>query len=356
MGSTTQPILQAQDLSIGYKLNSKRLRKVAGPLQLEMHPGQLICLLGPNGAGKSTLIRTLSGLQPMLEGRVVIAGESISRLKPAAMARKLSMVLTDNVRSGNLDVYSLVALGRYPYTGWLGTLSAADKKIIHWAIEATNTEAFIHRKMDQLSDGESQKVMLARALAQDTPLVILDEPTAHLDLPNRVQLLRLLHQLAKQTNKAILISTHELDMALQVGDQVWLLAQGGQLTTGVPEDLVLNGSFEAAFDKAGFNFDKETGTFNIHQGAGQKVNLVGHGAAAFWTRRALQREGYIVATDTAEAVCTIKITEQNNGCLWVSTQEGSYQEHPTIAALLSSLRAAADTPSIHREQTEKDKA
>jgi iron complex transport system ATP-binding protein len=334
------PILQTQDLHIGYQPGSKKVKPVAGPLQLNIYPGQLICLLGPNGAGKSTLIRTLAGLQPMLGGRVEIDGTSIAELKPAEMARKLSMVLTDRVRTDNLNAYTLVALGRYPYTGWLGTLSTEDKKKIRWAIEATQTQGFLHRKINQLSDGEGQKVMLARALAQDTPLIILDEPTAHLDLPTRVELMRLLHQLARQTKKAILLSTHELDLALQAGDQVWLLDANGRLTQGVPEDLVLNGSFETAFDKAGFHFDKATGTFNIHQGRGQKINLFGDGALAFWTRRALQREGYAICDD-GQAEKAIEIWAQDEAVRWRVKLDGHYQEHHTIAALLSFLRAQA---------------
>ncbi len=336
--SMRPPILQTQALCIGYRPHTRQEKTVAGPLELNILPGQLICLLGPNGAGKSTLLRTLAGLQPVLGGRVKIDGTSIALLEPAQMARKLSMVLTDRVRTGNLDVYSLIALGRYPYTGWLGTLSPTDKKIISWAITATQTQSFVHRKMDQLSDGESQKVMLARALAQDTPLIIMDEPTAHLDLPNRIELMRLLHHLARQTNKAILLSTHELDLALQAGDQIWLLYADGQLNQGVPEDLVLNGSFEKAFDKAGFSFDKTTGTFNIHQGEGTKVYIKGDGALAFWTRRALQREGYSIAEES-QAEVIITIGGQDKAIIWGVAQDNHDQEYTSIAALLAGLSA-----------------
>ena len=340
MDSATAPILQAQDLHIGYRPGAGKVVTVAGPLQLRICPGQLICLLGPNGAGKSTLIRTLAGLQPLLGGRVALNGTSIAAMKPAEMARKLSLVLTDPVRTSDLNVYSLVALGRYPYTGWLGRLSAADKQIIRWALEATHTGGFVDRKISQLSDGESQRVMLARALAQDTPLIILDEPTAHLDLPTRVELMRLLHQLARQTNKAILLSTHELDLALQAGDQAWLLHAGGRLRQGVPEDLVLNGSFEAAFDKAGFHFDKATGTFNIHQGQGPRIHLAGDGAAAFWTRRALQREGYAIGGE-GQAEKAVEIHARGKALRWVSKLDGHCREHQSIADLLACLRAQA---------------
>lgn len=179
--------------------------------------------------------------------------------------------------------------------------------------------------------------MLARALAQDTPLIILDEPTAHLDLPNRISLMRQLHRLARQTNKGILLSTHELDLALQAADQVWLLQENGTLTSGVPEDLVLEGTFEAAFDKEGFQFDKATGTFTIHQGAGQNINLLGEGAPAFWTRRALQREGFAVVHDRPDA-CTVELREQDGRWRWRTRTGGIAEEHNTIFSLLQALR------------------
>ena len=227
-------LLQTKGLQAGYRSGSQKTVTIGGPLDLEIRAGQLVCLLGPNGAGKSTLLRTLAGLQPPLEGSVEIEGIAAGRLTPNQRAKKVSLVLTDRVAGNNLTVYSIIALGRYPYSGWLGNLSEADQAAIHWAIEATGIEAFIHREAHTLSDGESQKVMLARALAQDTPILMLDEPTAHLDLPSRIQLMQLLHRLAGQTRKAILLSTHELDLALQVADEVWLLQSGGQLHRGRP--------------------------------------------------------------------------------------------------------------------------
>jgi iron complex transport system ATP-binding protein len=336
--SSTSPLLKARDLKIGYYPGGKQEKVVAGPLELEIYPGQLICLLGPNGAGKSTLIRTLAGLQPLLSGNIEIENSPVQQLKPADMAKKISMVLTDRVPSGNLNVYSLIALGRYPHTGWLGNLRQADKQVIQWAMEATHTAVFAERKISELSDGERQKVMLARALAQDTRLIILDEPTAHLDIANRVEMMRLLHQLARQTNKAILLSTHELDLALQAADQVWLMRPDGQIDTGAPEDLVLDGRFEAAFNREGFNFDKSTGTFRIHAGHGQKINLVGHGAPAFWTRRALQREGYAICKENSGDI-TIAVYAQGSTCYWI-IQEGENQKNClSIAELISALKA-----------------
>lgn len=335
------PLLQTMNLAVGYASGSKKTTTIAGPLAVEIHPGQLICLLGPNGSGKSTLLRTLAGLQHALEGTIEIAGTVSGKLKPAQLAKKISLVLTDSVRGSNLTVYSLVALGRYPYSSWLGILDDADRAIIAWAIEATRVESFLNRKVATLSDGESQKVMLARALAQDTPLMMLDEPTAHLDLPSRIQLMRLLHQLAKETNKGILISTHELDLALQVADEVWLLQAGGKFNKGVPEDLVLNGTFETAFDKEGILFDKTTGNFNIHQGNGKNITLTGEGASAFWTKRALQRQGFTVTAHQPTAH-TIRILEESGRTSWILEHKSHTQKHETIGGLLNALKGKGE--------------
>src|SRR5258708_35634896 len=257
------PLLQTRHLQTGYQSGGKRTITTRGPLALEVRAGQLICLLGPNGAGKSTLLKTLAGLHSPLEGSVESDGIDVRLLTPIQRARTVSLVLTDRISTHQLTVYSLVALGRYPYSGWLGGLSETDKKAIEWAIEAAGIQAFRERKIFTLSDGENQKVMLARALAQDTPILMLDEPTAHLDLPSRIQLMQLLHRLARQTRKGILLSTHELDLALQVAGEGWLLQSGGQLHRGTPEDLGLNGVFEAAFVKEGIAFDKEAGTLVV---------------------------------------------------------------------------------------------
>ena len=342
----TAPILQTRQLSTGYKTGRKSFKVLSEELNLRMYPGELICLLGPNGSGKSTLIRSLSGLQPVLKGTVEIEGKSIQELRPAELAKKLSMVLTKRVKAGNLNAYALVALGRHSYTGWLGNLSREDKEKTEQAMLATDTIDFANRKVHELSDGECQKVMLARALAQDTPLIILDEPTAHLDLPNRVELMQLLHQLARQMNKAILLSSHDLDLALQAADQVWLLQQDGQLQTGTPEDLVLQGIFETAFSRGGFQFDKDTGTFNLHKGHGENIALTGSGAAAFWTRRALQREGFSVIPTGTETIISIEITEEGKSAVWISRINGKYQEHNSIASLIGCLRKTAPLPSV----------
>lgn len=340
------PFLTARDLTIGYQNRNQPKRIVAESLAVDLFPGQLVCLLGPNGAGKSTLMRTLAGLQPILSGTVSVQGQDLQAVGPVALAQKLSLVLAERVDAGNLLVRELVALGRTPYTGWLGSLTKDDQDKIQEALEATDTLIYQNRRLYQLSDGERQKVMLARALAQNTDLILLDEPTAHLDLPNRVEMMRLLHRLTRQLNKAILLSTHELDLALQAADRLWLLDPAGQLATGTPEDLVLTGAFASTFAKGGFYFDKSTGTFTIHQEkAGPVIELRGDDELVFWTRRALQREGFSIRPDT-RASCLLQVSTQNGVARWTSRINGIQHDHRSIEELLNALRALTPKSTI----------
>lgn len=334
---TDQTFLKISDLLIGYKLGRNQVKTIAGPLQLSLGQGQLICLLGPNGCGKSTLIRTIAGLQPALKGSIILQHENLLQMKAPELATKLSLVLTDKVRSGNLDVYALVALGRYPYSGWLGILNDLDKAIIAKAMEATGITAFAARKMDSLSDGEAQKVMLARAIAQDTPFIILDEPTAHLDLPSRIQLMRLLHQLCRETNKTILISTHELDLALQVADQLWLMTSDGKLQAGMPEELILNGSFQQAFERDGISFDAAKGSFNLYQNSNRIVQVLGEGIPAFWTRKALLRKGFELA-ETADAnYPLLRVLSKGQQTEWLLEYGGKINSHSSLTELMTAV-------------------
>lgn len=339
---STGALLTAEALTVGYLSGKGITKPVAGPLALALRAGELVCLLGPNGAGKSTLLRTLANLQPALAGEIQLTGTALAQLDAVAFACRLSIVLTERVEAGNLTVRELVALGRYPHTGWLGHLTTHDQAQIEAALVATDTTGFARRPFQQLSDGERQRVMLARALAQDTPVILLDEPTAHLDLPNRVRLMRLLHHLARHTGKAILLSTHELDLALQAADRIWLLSADGRLQTGVPEDLVLSGTFAAAFAQDGLAFDQSTGAFVLHEARGQPLRLIGEGPWAFWTRRALQREGFVVTDNPAADQVEIKGPAPHQH--WVSCLAGVSRVHPTVADLLQALRAAFFVP------------
>jgi iron complex transport system ATP-binding protein len=340
MIAANKTVLQTQDLRIGYKSKRGSKAVVAEDIHTELHAGELICLLGPNGSGKSTLIKTLAGMLPALDGRIALFGDQIAGLTSKEIARRLSTVLTDRVTTGNLTVYTMVAFGRSPYTGWLGTLSPKDEEVVRWAIESTGLREFVHRDVSRLSDGERQKVMIARALAQDTAVILLDEPTAHLDLPNRVEIISLLRKLARDTGKGILMSTHELDLALKAADRIWLMNRDRKLLTGVPEDLVLDGTFERVFEQDSFDFDRATGSFNLHRPQGPRVSVGGDTVSAFWTVRALEREGYQVREGEREGLHIDTVNESGTYC-WKVLTAGDTVECASVEKLIRVLKGGS---------------
>lgn len=288
-------------LEVGYRRGRQCGRTLVGPLTVALRPGVLTCLLGPNGIGKSTLLRTLAGLQAPLAGQVLIGTTTLDRLPPEHRARWLGLVLTERAAVGALPLWSLVAMGRYPYTDWRGTLTAVDNAVVRGALETMGLTALAHCAMNALSDGERQKAMIARALAQEPKVLLLDEAMAYLDLPRRVELMQRLRELARSTGCAILLSCHDLDITLRYADRLWLIAQGGQLREGIPEDLVLNGGFEATFPTgASLNFDPYLGAFVPSRSPVARIAVEGEALSALWARRALERVGFEVVREDAE--------------------------------------------------------
>lgn len=322
-------ILCAEGLSIGYAKKS-----VAAHLNLTLSAGELVCLLGQNGAGKSTLIRTLAGMQAPLGGRTLLMGQDVRKLDARTLAQRLSVVLTERVDAGALTVYDLVALGRYPYTDWTSRLQEDDKAAVARAIEAVGAADLAYRPVGELSDGERQKVMIARALAQEPALMILDEPTAFLDLPRRAEIMFLLRDLARTSGRAILLSTHDLDLALRTADRVWLLANG-RLTEGAPEDLVLSGAFASAFQNEGVTFNVSEGAFHVERPHPTPIKLIGSGIYRVWTLRALERAGFAVVENCVDCV---EVTAGSHGVRYQVQRGGQSREYDTIYALLAGLR------------------
>lgn len=235
------------DCSIGYRAGSQTT-VIASDIEMEIHSGELVSLIGANGCGKSTLIRTLAGLQPALGGSIQIDGCNLASMDRKMRAQKMSVVLTDNISVPNTTVHDIVALGRFPYTNWYGILSEHDEEIILQSIQTVGLQDFAYRNIDTLSDGERQRVMIAKALAQDTPFILLDEPTAHLDVQNRIEVMNLLKKLTVSSDKAILLSTHELYLALNVSDSVWIMKKGQPLLSGTPRQMMENGEIAKAFN------------------------------------------------------------------------------------------------------------
>ncbi len=254
-------ILSTTDLHIGYS-SHKRDHILVKDIRLEIPRGQLIGLIGINGSGKSTLLRTLAGLQPPLSGTITISQTPITAIQPQHLAQQLSVVLTGQGISKNLTVSELVALGRQPYTNWLDTLSNNDIKIISDALHATDTLVLKDRKCYELSDGQLQRVLIARALAQDTPLIILDEPMTHLDLHHKASVLKLLTHIAHQKQKTVLFATHDIEHVLPLCDQMIVL-QNDSAIIDTPTSLADKGVFNSLFPSESVCFNKETGRFFI---------------------------------------------------------------------------------------------
>ncbi len=329
-------------LSVGYPAPAGRggERVVLEGINEAMHEGELVCLLGPNGSGKSTLLKTMAGFQVPLAGELRIAGRPVVALSLRERAREVSVVLTDRVDSGLLTAYELVALGRYPYTGWTGGFSAEDERVIERSLRAVRALDLAERSVSTLSDGERQRIMIARALAQEPRLLLLDEPTAFLDLPRRVEIMGLLRSLARGEGRSILLATHELELALQVADRLWLITPDGKIEVGSPEDLILRGSFERSFPAEGLEFDRRRGSFRIVRAKGPRVGLLGEGLACHWTRQALAREGFAVdSADPPLAELRVRVEEREGGHLWTVERAGSRRTADSIYALLKELRA-----------------
>lgn len=254
-------VLSISNLSIGYQ-TKKAKTVVASNINIELHSGQLIGLVGANGIGKSTLIRTLTNVQTSLDGTIQINNKPIEQYSNIELAKVLSLVLTESVVSKNLSVFELVALGRQPYTNWVGNLTQNDLEIINKALFQTNLTEIKHKKCYELSDGQLQKVMIARAFAQDTNLIILDEPTTHLDMYHKAYILKLLQKLAKDNNKTILFSSHEIDLAIQLCDKLIVMTKNN-VVADTPSRLIESGAFETLFPKDFITFDKTTNSFKI---------------------------------------------------------------------------------------------
>ena len=291
--SNISPALEASGLSIGYRCGRKEGWKTVHPrVELALHRGELTSLIGLNGAGKSTLLRTLCGFQPAVSGTVRVLGRGLSEYSSHELALTVGVVLTERTNAGGLTVRELVALGRQPHTGFFGRLGERDREVVSEAMSAVGIAHKADSYVSELSDGERQRTMIAKALAQECPVIVLDEPTAFLDVASRIETMSLLHDTARSQNKAVLLSTHDIDNALIFSDRLLLLpSDGTPVISGSPEDLVLDGSLKAFFGRRGMNFDVRSGQLSTGV-SGPEVGVDGDSLTARWMANALARNGF----------------------------------------------------------------
>lgn len=265
-------IIYTKSLSAGYR-KRKSVTTVLHNVDLELHEGELVSLLGANGAGKSTLIRTICGLQPALAGRVMVGDKDVERLTPRQLSKTIALVTTERTFAGGLTVSELVGLGRHPHTGFLGRLDEHDRQIVATAIEKVGISHKSESYVAELSDGERQKVMIAKALAQEAPVIILDEPTAFLDVASRVEVLQLLHDLARNERRTILISSHDIQQSMALSDRLWIVSDSGEIVSGVTEDLILADKISLLFSNRNVAFDPATGDFLTTRKGARQITL-----------------------------------------------------------------------------------
>lgn len=254
--------IRLRDLGIGYR-SKHGVRTVAEGISGSIRSGELTCLLGANGVGKSTLLRTLSAFQPKTAGEVLIQERELSTYSDKELSRLIGVVLTEKPDVRNMSVRELVSLGRSPYTGFWGTYSSADLRVVDEAIALVGIELLSRRMIHTLSDGERQKVMIAKALAQQTPVIYLDEPTAFLDYPSKVEVLQLLRRISREAGKTVFLSTHDVELALQLADTIWLMTRGDGITIGTPESLARQGALGRFIEREGIVFDASTLSIRI---------------------------------------------------------------------------------------------
>ncbi len=333
----TKVLLETRDLTIGYC--SEKGDKVLGEgFNLKLSQGSFVALLGPNGSGKSTLIRSISGLLAHLSGQVLIDELDLLKLTKSQRAKKISIVLTDPITAHGLSVYDVVAYGRFPYTNWLGKLGAEDEQIIGKSLELVDMLSFKQRKLNTLSDGERQRVMIAKALAQQSDIMILDEPTAHLDLINRVEIMKLLRELAHKQNRAILISTHELDLAMQSADELWLMRDDKKISVGAPEDLILNQSMQEVFAQSSVDFDHLSGMFKIKHEINTQMHFTSDDAQkALWTKKALEKIGVDLIDDANNENYIHYLSSSNTWKVRINGAEGSFSSLGELVAFVTSI-------------------
>lgn len=333
------PLLSSKELEVGYKLKGGKILTILSGLNLKICPGELITFIGPNGCGKSTLIRSLIGLLPKIKGAVYYKDKNISDISVSSRAQHIGVVLTDPVYERNMTVLEVVSLGRYPHTNWLGRLSVGDEQVVQNAIEKVGLVQKKHARLGELSDGERQRAMVARVLAQDVDLIILDEPTAHLDLPNRMDVLVLLKKLAHEFGKGVLLSTHELGLALQVSDRVWMVGKEKQLYDEIPEQLILSGLLDKTFGNKNITFHPWSASFEMVPNENKVAYVKGMGLLQACVVRLLKRHGFKVEYEEGENQLTFEVNEEKHE---VAVSNGKITSFTKLEDLQAYLQSYTD--------------
>jgi iron complex transport system ATP-binding protein len=325
--------IKLSDLSVGYETGRQKRTVIPG-INLQASRGNLIALVGANGSGKSTLLKTLAGLQPQIKGRILIDNKPLNHYNRHQLAEKLSFVGTHYDMHAMMRVHQVVSYGRYPYTNILGQLHYRDKLIITKAMHDTGIFHLRDAFISEISDGEKQRVLIARSLAQDTDIILLDEPTAFLDVKNKFEILHLLGRLAHEKQKIILFSSHDLQIVLGTADLLWFI-DSKKIIQGLPEEMVLKNTINELFRHSEVYFDAENNEFRINRRHNFCVSLLGSGTLYKWTERALDR--LHIKVDNKCSGPQIKIAQKDEEIVWTVEPNGDQHEFYALQDLIKYL-------------------
>ncbi len=310
MNYLTTKILSLESVLIGYTAG-RREKSILPPLTASAGKGELIAVIGRNGIGKSTLLRTIAGLQKPLGGEILYGSRKITDYSRQELARNISYISTEVVKPGNMTVYELVALGRYPYTNWMGKIDPENHEVIVDALEKCSIGEFANRLISELSDGERQRAMIARILAQDTGIMIMDEPTAFLDVSGRYEILHLMHDISRKSGKSIIFSTHDLQSATTQADKIWLVLDD-TLFEGAPEDLMIKGVFDKLFNFSAVQFNSVNGTFTFRKEERGTIYVKGEGSRKYWIEKAISRAGFLPSAIRTDPYISVPADENDD--------------------------------------------
>ncbi len=330
--SSSPSLLSAENLAIGFTPS----HSIASSLSLSLQAGEIVFLLGRNGVGKTTLLRTLAGLLKPLSGKINYRGRSIDSMSVRERARQRGVLFPNSTLTSPTRVRELVALGRLPYADWKGKLAPADEKAIDEALRLSGCLDWQSRWVAELSDGEKQRVYLARTLAQGVSILLLDEPTAFIDLPQRIEVAKVLKEWTRQEGRSVILSTHDLDLAMATADRIWILERGGGWTTGIPEELAMSGTLGRVFESPDATIDRSTGRLVWCMPGSKEIAVQGEGPPFDWTMRALVRAGYRIEP-SATWVVSVSSSDADQSA-WSISHGSARQEINSIEELLDLLR------------------
>lgn len=299
MTNPKEEILSFASLEIGF-FSGKTKRVIHPPIKAKARKGELIAVIGKNGIGKSTLLRTIAGLQPAIEGDIFISGKEIKEYSRREISENVGFVSTEIIKVSNMTVYDLVSLGRFPHTNWFGKIDTLNHNAVIDSVVKAGLADLKNNFITDLSDGERQRAMIAMVLAQDAILMILDEPTAFLDIRSRFEIMHLLRDLTRKRGKTVVFSTHDFNAAISQADKIWLM-QKESFIEGAPEDIILSGAFNTLFDETFVRFNIHDGNFNMQNEVHGRISVKGEGDVRNWTKKAVIRSGYAVGDSNANA-------------------------------------------------------